>query len=105
MKKQQHINFYYQCMGTGYLPNKSSGDNTGLCGAAIHGQISKSLLNLFEPTSNEADELIPNYSSTGWWGYEGNIFDCSHNEDRNYKFTTLRQTIILFMACMAGEKF
>lgn len=93
-------------METGYLPNRLTYDCSGLCGAALGYQIDNEILLLFEPTWEDQKQIINNYESTGWWGYEV-AWNNENNSDieRRYGFTTLRQTIVLFMACMAGEKF
>lgn len=89
-------------MESGWLPNKGTSLNTGLCGAAKSDQINKDMLDLFAPTYQNELELIGPDASWGWWGYEG---DESDWVAKYYQFTTLRQTVVLFMACMAGEKF
>ena len=105
MKKQQkHLDFYNQCMETGYLPLVDFGKLTGLCGCADRKQISKKKLALFEPTIADDSELCRGNFSTGWWGYDVKYSDTRFNiKDRESKFTPLRQTIILFIAAMNGE--
>lgn len=111
-KKRKHYDFYVQCMKTGWLPNKFNayvtGFNssvTGLCGAAHCFQIDEQLLFLLTPTHEDELRLQENGFGTGWWGYEGDIPEWADIPEQQYAFTTLRQTIVLFMACLAGEKF
>lgn len=104
MKNKKHLLFYMQCMQTGYLPNKSMECQTGLCGAAQSFQIDKDLLDLFEPTQQDFKQLIGENESNGWWGYEVPCSEESYNAtDEKFAFTTLRQTIVLFMAAINDE--
>lgn len=97
MKK--HLEFYKQCMETGCLA--SNGLGTGLCAAAEAGFIDKQLLRIMQPTDLDENELIAEGYSNGWWG-SGMLLMDGHDEKR-YSFTTLRQTIVLFMAAMNDE--
>jgi hypothetical protein len=100
---QKHLEFYKQCMQTGYMPNEWHGFGTGLCGAADHQQIDKDILNLFSPTKEDMYRLWDHGLSTGWWGYEGDAWDYASWPERSFGFTTLRQTIVLFMAAINDE--
>jgi len=103
---QRHYDFYVHCMQIGYLPNVTIGHSTGLCGAADYGQIDNDILKLFEPTDEDEYEMRLQGIATGWWGYEvpcDSPLDDFH--DKLFQFTTLRQTIVLFMACIAEEEF
>lgn len=95
---QKHFKFYKRCMLTGYLPNN------GLCNCADNGDISNDLLDLFVPTIEDFKKLVRNRMPTVYWAC-GISFDELHQFNHAIKFTELRQNIILFMACMAGEKF
>lgn len=92
-------------METGYLPNKKYQELSGLCGAAFMGQVDALLLDRFQPNKYDVEELLAKGYSTGWWGYEGDPRSYGEAVNQMFGFTTLRQTIVLFMACMAGEKF
>lgn len=91
-----HLDFYFKRMESGRL------EEDGLCGEAHQGSINRKLLELFEPTSEDQDDLdIDNQSSLYW-------ASGLHPNDtirKKIEFTPLRQTIVLFMACIAGEKF
>jgi hypothetical protein len=100
---QKHLYFYKQCMKTGYLLNKEPHGPTGLCGAAEWNQIDNEILGLFKPSTEEEYILIDQGLSTGWWGYEGDAWDYEHWYERSFGFTTLRQTIVLFMAAINDE--
>lgn len=95
----KHLDFYKKCMAKNKMPYKYGIHNGGLCGIAYNTNlIDKELLELFNPTDDDA--LAYRISGTGYWGYE--------HEDEGHggystKFTTLRQTIVLFMAAMNGE--
>lgn len=105
-KTKKHLDFYKSCLETGVLPISSivlegiKGRCSGLCGCASENFIDKSLLNLLTPTQEDKDKLRMAHSSVGWWGFEGNTYVWSIKE---HEFTTLRQTIVLFMAAMNNE--
>lgn len=68
----------------------------GLCSMARRDQISKELLTLFIPTEEDKKELREEgYSAVYWGGGDDGSLP--------YIFTTLRQTIVLFMAAINGE--
>jgi hypothetical protein len=96
MKK--HLEFYMRSMEIGEVPNDRHW-HTGLCGAADRYYISKSILNMFCPTSSDIIELHRECLSTGWWG--SGLSDLDPN--KRFAFTPLRQTIVLFMAAINNE--
>jgi hypothetical protein len=81
----KYLKFYEDCMQTGVIP-----DN-GLCNSLKRDKIS-----LFEP--EEVSELFPN----NYWGYGESTKDKRARRVAT-EFTTLRQTITLFVAAMEGE--
>ncbi len=93
MKKKEtpYLDLYIECMETGKLLGPSS----GLCGSIPNKQ---EFLNLFEPNWEE----IAKYNLYfGHWAVSANE-DLSPT-DRYYKFTTFRQTLVLFMAAINDE--
>lgn len=100
----QHLDFYYKCMETGYLPEIEGG---GLCNCAYNEKlISEEDLNLFIPSNIDFKNLSDDNSSLIYWGYEfPYLEDDNPIEDynRQYKFTPLRQTIVLLIAAIKDE--
>lgn len=95
-KETKHLDFYKKCMETGRVETDFS---TGLCGAASGKQIDSDLLNLFEPTREERNELADEGISSGWWAS-----GLPSESGKKYSsFTPLRQTIVLFMAAINNE--
>jgi len=95
MKKKEgkYLKFYKECMETGKLPIHEDGDYGGLC---------------FCLDKDENFTLLKPINDGGYWAYDGsNIYE--EDLDRKtapivkQKFTTLRQTIVLFMAAMNNE--
>lgn len=98
--KQEYLNCYYQWMETGELPRQN-----GLCYEFIKFRIGLSekdeLLELFTPTEDDRITYRGNpFYNDVYWGY-GLEETVSFEADRI--FSPLRQTIVLFMAEMAGE--
>lgn len=91
--KSKHLDFYMACTKDGILPE------WGLCTCARRGLISERLLNIMTPSEADMRQLQKERKGTGFWG-SGLGQD---NFNRINKFTPLRQTIVLFMAAMAGE--
>jgi len=83
-KVGKHLKFYSGCFYSKKMPG------VGLCSCAIMEYIDEDLLNLFYP-----DDSISTAFSFWASGHE--------NKDCLYRFTPLRQTIVLFMAAMSGE--
>lgn len=98
-KPGKHLQFYMDCMKNDCkMPNNgSSVIKGGLCRAVDIGHISSKIFELFSEGKNDfhywADE---NYLA------ERDIFSNSDYESR-FQFNSLRQTIVLFMACLNGE--
>lgn len=93
MKNKKHLEFYIKCLETGNLPS------FGLCGSADQGLIDATLLDQLSPTATDDVELYDSGLSTSYWGSGLAWLD----EDKYQKFTTLRQTIVLFMAAINKE--
>jgi len=80
-KAGKHIRFYIDCLDKKRMPE------SGLCACSWYGLIDEDLLIDFKP------ELASHFS---YWASGRNIA-CY------YKFTKLRQTIVLFMAAINNE--
>lgn len=94
ISSKPHIEFYIRCLN-GHLPK------LGLCSCATHGLIDKKLLSrYFVPRKKEKKGLKAEGLPTVFWGYGENAYS---SENLYYGFTPLRQTIVLFMACISGE--
>jgi hypothetical protein len=90
-KLGKHLQFYFDCIHYGLMPT------TGLCKAAEEGLISKSFLDkYYNPDKYDKKILFNEGKDTAYWGSDDWGF-CL------YKFTYLRQTIVLFMACLNNE--
>jgi hypothetical protein len=80
-KTGKHLQFYMVCMKDNRMPRG------GLCSCSWNGLIDEALLLLFKPE----------YASTfSYWAAGEVVVDY-------YKFTKLRQTIVLFMAAIKNE--
>jgi hypothetical protein len=87
----KHIDFYNKCMVDGRMPAYyDTPSQGGLCSMSEKGIIDKRLLNLFDD----------NFSPFQYWG-DGR--EDTLLADGAYLFTSLRQTIVLFMAAMNNE--
>lgn len=94
MRNKKHLAFYNKCLETNQLPKSD-----GLCSCARAGLISKKLLDLLRPNDEDSLLLRDTGMAYGYWGSGLSI-----NDDNKYKqFTTLRQTLVLFMAAMNNE--
>jgi hypothetical protein len=92
MKKKKYLPLYYKWMKKG-MPDQ------GLCSSLWYLFQEETLLELFEPTEKEYDKggfcLFQCF-----WAADG---VSQRDESFFYKFTPLRQNIVLFMAAMNGE--
>lgn len=90
MKKKKYLPLYFKWMKSGKIPYVY-GENSqgGLCSIYENNK----LFALFIPYSCEL-KTAPTY---GYWGCDG------FRKRDSTTFTPLRQNILLFMACMAGE--
>lgn len=79
----QHIQFYRDCMEQTTMPN------VGLCRCGMYGFISDEILNDYFTPEHFIDAI------TFWASGE--------KGDHQHVFTPLRQTIVLFMACLNNE--
>ena len=91
----KHLDFYYACSVTGKIPKD------GLCNCAHSGYIDKNLLDLFEPIQRDSNLLDKRGQTTIYWG--SGLLQDSVLSDKYFGFTSLRQTIVLFMAAMNNE--
>lgn len=80
-KTGKHLQFYMDCMVAKEMPR------AGLCSCSWNDFIDEDLLSIFKPDG--ISEFKYWASGVKW--------------DKVYIFTPLRQTIVLFMAAMAGE--
>lgn len=80
-KLGKHLQFYMDCIHKGRIPR------SGLCACSWHDLIDEELLMLFKPDGA---------STWSYWAAGKTV--------RFYEeFTELRQTIVLFMACLNDE--
>jgi len=89
-KERKHLCFYLDHIKSGVIPS------WGLCSCSLYGYLDDRLLDLFTPSSDDLGQLIKEGSATCYWG-------SGTNTDMLCKFTTLRQTIVLFMAAINNE--
>ncbi len=85
-KKGKYLKFYNDAIKYGKMKD------AGLCECFEF----DGFIVLFEPTYENKDELRDNKKSVMYWGSDNGNWLC-------YKFTPLRQTIVLFMAAMNNE--
>ena len=91
MKKKKYLPLYFKWMRSGRL------NDEGLCCNELGDN-----LKLFEPTEVDTARLIRAGHCHIFWGSGGGCNDpYIHGEE--YDFTTLRQTIVLFLAAMNDE--
>ena len=90
-KNKKHLAFYNACMKTRSIPRD------GLC--CCDAYISLKLLDLFEPTISDCNQLSEQGLSVGYWASGLN----SYAWGKYREFTPLRQTIVLFMAAINNE--
>ncbi len=84
-KKKKYLPLYYEWMENFYLPRP------GLCKS-----VGEEVTNLFGPSGE--------YINDKWfWGFNGDEWEDETAMQRCYLFTTLRQTIVLFLAAMNDE--
>lgn len=88
----KHLQFYMDCIKDKALPGLS----LCFCTEDENLPLDNSLLELFTPTRENEKELFKNGFSMGYWA-------SGSTSNQYYKFTELRQTIVLFMACLNGE--
>lgn len=95
-KNKKHLTLYKQSMNTGSLPN----DCAGFCDCARLNMVSQKLLyKVMWPSDEDQMELHETDYSVAFWAS-----GCKTTDPRRIGgFTPLRQTILLFMAAMAGE--
>lgn len=93
----KHLCFYYNCLSLGRLPAPGL-DNCP--------EIDEELYTLFTPSVQDRNSLIKEGLPIGYWDC-GIHFSDLDNIDKmlsvSHTFSSLRQTIVLFMAAMNGE--
>jgi len=92
MMRHNYMQFYYQCMESGCLPDR------GLCHSI--GDPRRSAINpgLWVFTNKDLQLFEPIEPQLHYWGCEDYVsYDITHG------FTPLRQTIVLFLAAMNNE--
>lgn len=99
---KKHLEFYKANIILEVMPH------LGLCGAVKYGHIEKDLFELFHPTKSDYEELIAENQMKTSESYDPGLGYWASglpngNENRPHLFTDLRQTIVLFMAAIAGE--
>lgn len=98
----KHLKFYIDCMNEKGMPQ------AGLCSCADHGFINERILLLFTPPYEalerlQEEKLIMTCEMSTFWGAGTKVNNGYNINEREYGFTPLRQTIVLFMACLNGE--
>lgn len=88
----KHLKFYMDCM-----ENEQIIPYFGLCYS-----IQSEHLKLFYPTKEDEDKLREEGKSILYWGADI-APHWEYDKIRFHGFTALRQTIVLFMAAIAGE--
>jgi hypothetical protein len=91
----KHLQFYIDCMRTGVIPGDGLCLNTSDCA----GVLSEVLLETLTPTLDERKQLDKEGYSSAYWASGIS----RHDPDTYNAFTSLRQTIILFMAAINNE--
>lgn len=96
MKKNTPIlNFYHKTL----VEEEGIMNMEGLCYMLREHEIK-----LFQPTEHDEDILAYENTSQVYWGYGISNNDPEYNSfDKYSKFTSLRQTITLFLAAIEGE--
>lgn len=96
-KNGKYLRFYNKYIDTGEIPTY------GLCRCfeTPCGKDDKRLL-LFEPTIQDEKELKSEGLSCGYWAC-GLVTSFFNMPERRSGFTPLRQTIVLFLACINEE--
>src|SRR5688572_28705622 len=95
----KHLDFYYKYMQEGRLPFN------GLCGCAMECLIDNEILKLVAPTDEDFETLRSSgfiaIANGGYWG-SGTLLHNNETEpdERVRAFSSLRQTIVLFMAAL-----
>lgn len=82
-KKGKHLQFYMYCMKNGRMPF------IGLCRCAYYNIISSDILDKYFTPEDFSDAI-------SFWA-------SGEKGDREFVFTKLRQTIVLFMAALNNE--
>ena len=93
-KNKKLIDLYKEWMETGRL------DTDGICNS-IAGTKYYKYLDLVEPTDDDLDKFSRNYSRI-YWAY-GRSREVGNTEDKYFKFTPLRQTIVLLICAIHSE--
>jgi hypothetical protein len=98
-KLTPHLDFYNKCVQEEGLPNKEKGFYAkywGLCECAEKRYIDKELLERFKPRKKDLRKLEEEGSNPIFWASGSSSAELG-------EFTSLRQTIVLFMAAVNGE--
>jgi hypothetical protein len=95
--KNKLIDYHYEWLESGRIPYP------GLCITLhmINREKYKTKLDMFHPNSNDLNKLYKLNKSLQFWAS-----DLTHNSsmlDITYKYTKLRQTIVLFICAMCDE--
>jgi len=92
------LDFYKECMKNGIM-HRAVGAKTdgGLCSTVVG---PTELFRLMVPTNINGE---PDYDEIGYWGAGDDYEDWTDIYKRQWLFTPLRQTIVLFCAAMNNE--
>ena len=95
-KEGKHLKFYKDYIETGKMPVE------GLCKAAVYDLIDgEILIKYFRPSSEELHEMNKRGEEAAYWA--SNTKKNVKDNEKIFKFNTLRQNIVLFMAAINKE--
>lgn len=86
----KYLKFYKKCVKTGKIPKN------GLCEC-----LPQKSIDLISPSSEDLVILEEEELLTGYWGSGLRYYNLPH--DKAYKFTPLRQTLVLLLAAINNE--
>lgn len=84
MKMGKYLKFHFECLKNGGMPKD------GLCNNNLDD------IQIFKPTNSDLEELMNEGLPVIYWGAGENPYSL-------FKYTPLRQNIVLLMAAMNGE--
>jgi hypothetical protein len=100
MKTTPFLDFYKQSMKSGFMPMTS--ETGGLCYTAPLSNERNNLVELFEPYNTDSKYGFSGYNGEGLYCENWTVHGIPEKQLR-YGFSPLRQTIVLFCACINNE--